>query len=205
MPLRFFGVLRARWKGDDMDLIDLQILDLAGPEPAFDDVMRDFLNNSRDEFLARIRPGGLLEVADLGRTVPWLWRLTINTRGLAGTSGSLRVIDRHVVAVRFLPDYLRQVNRFQTLRLMEPGDAFHPNLAPPAICLEVYPGEPLLEIAEALHRLFSWRLRQLAETDALNRDACAWGRAHLDELPVDARPLFGRSFQIQLDAPEVNA
>lgn len=186
-----------------MEADDLKVLEMAGPEPAFDEVMRDFLNNNRDEFLSRWRPGGLLDYADLGRDVPWLWRLTFRTCGLAGAAGGpLRTVERQVVVVRFLPDYLRQVNRFQTLALVEPADAFHPNLKPPAVCLEVYPGEPLLEICEALHALLSWRLRQLSEADALNRDACAWGRSHLHELPLDRRPLFGPPLRLQLEPAE---
>jgi hypothetical protein len=186
-----------------MEPVDRRILDMAGPEPAFDEVMRDFLLNSRAEFLERRRRGGLLEHADLGRDAPWLWRLTFRTRGLVrGADGAVREGGPFVVAVRFLPDYLRHVNQFHTLALVEPGDAFHPNLAPPGVCLHVYPGQPLAEIAEALHGLFSWRLRQLNEHDALNRDACAWGRAHLDELPLDRRPLFGKPLQIELEPLE---
>lgn len=182
---------------------DRHILEMSGAEPVFDAVMSDFLLNSRREMLERCNRGGLVEYADLGSRLPWLWRLTFHTRGLArAQGGDIRTVERHVVAVRFLPDYLRHVNQFQTLALLEPQDAFHPNLAPPAVCVQVYPGEPLLEIAESLHALFSWRLRQLAENDALNRDACAWGRAHLDELPLDTRPLFGRPLAIQLEPVE---
>ena len=189
-----------------MEAVDRRIVEMSGPEPVFDDIARAFLCNSRDEFLERGGRGGLLEYADLGTTVPWLWRLTFHTRGLARAEGKeVRGIDRHVVAVRFLPDYLRNVNQFQTLALVEPSDAFHPNLSPPGICLHVYPGQPLVEIAEALHALFSWRLRQLAENDALNRDACAWGRANLDRLPLDTRPLFGRAVRFQLEPLETNA
>ena len=107
-----------------------------------------------------------------------------------------------MVAVRFLPDYLRHVNRFEMLALIEPQNAFHPNLREGHICLEVYPGEPLLEICEALHALLGWRLRQLAENDALNPTACAWGRASLNELPIDPRPLFGRALSITLEPME---
>jgi hypothetical protein len=186
-----------------MDLCDLKILAMSGERPVFDDVVADFLENSRAEFLSRFRPGGLLEYADLGGELPWLWRLTFATRGLVrDAGGEVRPTERHVVAVRFLPDHLRQVNRFGTLALAEPDNAFHPNLAPPAICLEVYPGETLLEICESLHALFSWRLRQLAENDALNKDACAWGRANLDRLPLDTRPLFGRALTIHLEPAE---
>ena len=183
-----------------MSIEDLRVLEMSGPEPVFDDVMSEFLLNSRGEFVARCERGGLIEYADLGTRLPWLWRLTFRTRGLVrDEGGEVRQADRHTVALRFLPDYLRQVNQFQTLALLGPDNAFHPNLAPPAVCLHLYPGMPLLEIAEALHALFAWRLRQLAENDALNRDACAWGRAHLDELPIDARPLFGKALAIQLE------
>jgi hypothetical protein len=185
-----------------MEPVDRRIVEMAGPEPAFDGVMRDFLLNSRAEFLQRCRRGGLLEYADLGKDAPWLWRLTFRTRGLVRVGGEVRESGPHVVAVRFLPDYLRHVNQFAALALMEPAEAFHPNLAPPGICLHLYPGQPLTEIAEALHSLFSWRLRQLAEHDALNRDACAWGRANLDRLPLDRRPLFGKPLTLTLEPVE---
>lgn len=172
----------------------------AGPEPVFDPVMAAFLRHGADELAARQRPGSLLEAVPLGDSLPWLWRLTFATRGLElGPSDQPRPVDRHTVAVRFRPDYLRRADRFDILRLMTPTRAFHPNLRDGFICLEVWPGQPLVEICESLHALFSWRLRQLAETDALNPAACEWGRAHLDELPLDDRPLFGRALRIQLD------
>lgn len=183
-----------------MDSMAERIREMAGPEPVFDPVVSDFLANSRDELLARCGAGGLLEATDLGRSAPWLWQLTFGTRGLArGEDGTFRTVERHVVAVRFLPDYLRRANRFELLALLEPPDAFHPNLRDGHVCVEVYPGEPLVEICEALHALFAWRLRQLAENDALNPAACAWGRTHLDELPLDTRPLFGRALAITLE------
>jgi hypothetical protein len=179
---------------------DLRILELAGPEPVFDDVMGEFLVNTREDFLRGAARPGLMECAELGGRFPWLWRLTFRTRGLArDEGGAVTPVERHVVAVRFLPDYLRRADQFQTLALIEPKNAFHPNLRPPAVCLHLYPGMPLIEIAEALHGLLSWRLRQLAENDALNPDACAWGRARLNELPVDPRPLFGNAVRFRLE------
>jgi hypothetical protein len=62
-----------------------------------------------------------------------------------------------------------------------------------------------VELCESLHALIGWRLRQLAENDALNRVACAWGRAHLDELPLDRRPLFGRLLPISLEPEEAKS
>jgi hypothetical protein len=185
-----------------MDHLTDYIRHIAGPEPVFDPVLADFLANCRDEVRERCAAPGLLEAADLGGNVPWLWRLDFRTRGLAREDGQVQPVEHHVVAVRFLPDYLRSVNRFQMLALVQPRSAFHPNLRDGHVCLEVYPGEPLVEICEALHALFSWRLRQLAENDALNPEACAWGRAHLGELPIDTRPLFGRTLAINLEPME---
>jgi hypothetical protein len=189
-----------------MDLYDLRTLEMAGAEPSFDSVMRDFLVNCAEELRVRHERGGLLDYASLGRDAPWLYRLTFRTRGLArNDTGEIVPAEQHVVALRFLPDYLRRADRFEMLALLEPRNAFHPNLMPSGICVEVRPGEPLVEICESLHALFSWRLRQLAENDALNKDACAWGRAHLDELPIDTRPLFGRPFRITLEPVEEKA
>jgi hypothetical protein len=196
------------WKEGEtiVDPLDLSIIQSAGPEPVFDEVTLAFLCNSRDELLERCSRGGLLQGVNLGRSAPWLWRLNFQTRGLVRDhGGEPQVVERHVIAVRFLPDYLRRADRFEMLALIEPNNAFHPNLAPPGICVQVRPGETLVEIAESLHALLSWRLRQLQETDALNRAACAWGRAHLDELPLDRRPLFGRLLPISLEPVEATS
>ena len=103
-----------------------------------------------------------------------------------------------MVALRFLQDYLRNADRFAMLRLLEPAeDAFHPNIAPNgAICIQVYPGEPLVTICQSLHDLFRWRLRQYDERDALNPIACSWGRENIDQ-PVDERPLFGQRLSLE--------
>jgi hypothetical protein len=189
-----------------MEPVDQMIVAMSGPEPVFDEVTHAFLCNSRDEFLRRCRPGGLLEYSDLGRDAPWLWRLTFKTRGLVRDGDEEpRLVEQHVVALRFLPDYLRRADRFEMLALVEPRNAFHPNLAPPGICVQVRPGETLVEICDSLHSLLSWRLRQFQEHDALNKSACAWGRAHVDDLPIDRRPLFGRTFQLSLEPLEAQS
>ena len=143
--------------------------------------------------------GGLLAFASLGESNPWLYRLEFRTRGLVrDTDGEITTIDRHVVALRFPPDYLRNADRFAMLRLIEPGgNAFHPNISRSgAICVEIYPGESLIEICQSLHDLFRWRLRQYDERDALNPIACGWGRDNIDQ-PIDDRPLFGQRMNFQ--------
>jgi hypothetical protein len=185
-----------------MNVVDSLIAERAGPEPVFDPVMSDFLRNNRDELAARAAPRELLDVADLGARVPWLYRLTFGTSGLIRQNDEIREWNQHIVAVRFLPDYLRRADRFEMLLLIEPRDAFHPNLRPPGICVQIYPGEPLIEICESLHALFSWRLRNLREDDALNPIACAWGRSNIHRLPLDDRPLFGHKHSFVLEPLE---
>ena len=57
------------------------------------------------------------------------------------------------------------------LALLEPGNAFHPNLMPPAVCVEVRPGEPLVEICESLHAL--------CEAEGAKGSACATGLSYV--------------------------
>jgi hypothetical protein len=184
--------------------VDIMLAMSAGEEPRFDGVASAFLLQSYAELSDRCRPGGLLSYVSLGRTVPWLYRLNFRTRGTCKDErGEIQTVDHHVVALRFLPDYLRRADRFEMLRLCEPANEFHPNISPVGggICIEIYPGESLVEICQSLHDLLRWRLRQYHEGDALNREACAWGRTHVDA-PLDDRPLFGRRMDIQLETIE---
>jgi hypothetical protein len=181
---------------------DALILAGSGPEPPFDAVMQAFLIESYLGLKRSCALGGLLSFASLGLVNPWLFRLTFRTRGFVrAADGEVATVDRHVVALRFPSDYLRNADRFSMLRLIEPvGDAFHPNISPVgAICVEIYPGESLVEICQSLHDLFRWRLRQYDERDALNSAACAWGRENIDK-PIDDRPLFGQRLKLQWHA-----
>lgn len=184
-----------------VDAIDALIVAGSGPEPYYDSVMQSFLRQNHLDLQKRCQEAStLVDVASLGLTQPWLYRLAFRTRGLVRHADSeIATTDRHVVALRFLPDYLRKADRFAMLRLIEPAKAFHPNIAGGAICVEIYAGEPLIEICQALHDLFRWRLRQYDERDALNAAACAWGREHIHR-PIDDRPLFGKRLKLQWQA-----
>jgi hypothetical protein len=176
------------------DPTDLWLLSQAGSEPQFDAVTRDFLMESYRELLQRRGGGALVEWASLGRTAPWLYRFTFKTCGLVRhEDGRIDPVERHVVALRFQPDYLRRADRFEMLRYLEPASPFHPNICPRtgAVCVEIYPGESLVEIVVSLHDLLRWRLRQLAEQDALNPEACSYGREMVRH-PLDERGLFPR-------------
>jgi hypothetical protein len=184
--------------------LDRMLVAGAGPAPIFDTVTADFLLEGHRNLKALVARGGLLECASLGRHLPWIYRLTFLVRGLRrGDNGQITSHSRHIVALRFLPDYLRHANRFAMLRLVEPATrAWHPNISDAgAVCVEIYPGESLVEICHSLHDLFRWRLRQYDERDALNREACAWGRQHV-HVPIDDRPLFGERLDVRWQASE---
>jgi hypothetical protein len=178
----------------------------SGPDPPFDPVLKDFLFRGYDELQERTTQASLLDIASLGRECPWLYRLTFRTRGLIrDDAGRVQTTEHHVVALRFLPDYLRFANQFAMLRLVTPSRrAFHPNVFAGRICVEVYPGEPPLQICESLHDLIRWRLREYREQDALNSMACAWGRENVKE-PIDDRSLFGRRLTIDFQTVETGA
>ncbi len=180
---------------------DLMIAAGSGPEPRFDPIMQALLLENYNELKQRCAvSNGLLSFASLGLNLPWLYRLTFDTRGFAREAdGEVVSIDRHVVALRFLPDYLRDPNRFAMLRLVEPANLFHPNIRDGGICLQIHDGGSLIQIAQSLHDLFRWRLRQYDERDAMNPAACAWGRANIDQ-PIDDRPLFGKRVKLTWEA-----
>lgn len=185
-----------------LGVTDALVIAGSGPEPEFDSVMQSFLLEGYLELQRKHQPGGLLEFASLGESAPWLYRLEFGTRGLVRDhDGDVTQIQKHVVALRFLPDYLRTADRFAMLRLLEPSNGmFHPNISPVgAICVEIYPGESLVEICQSLHDLFRWRLRQYDHRDALNGEACVWGRENVQD-PIDDRPLFGKRLNINWHA-----
>jgi hypothetical protein len=188
-----------------LQALDLEIRLAAGPRPNFDPVLADFLRQSWTDLQASCaQSGSLLQSACLDDDPPWLYRLAFATKGYvrASIDEPVETVERHVFALRFLPDYLRHANRFEMLSMVAPRQPapWHPNLCgmTGAVCVEIYPGEPLAEICRSLHDLLRWRLRQLDERDALNKPACAWGRQNVSQ-PIDDRPLFGRRLQIQFE------
>lgn len=188
-----------------LQALDFEIRMASGPKPRFDSVLDSFLRQAWSDLTASCaQPGSLLSATCLGDDPPWLFRLEYRTRGYVRASIDVPVeaTEWHVFALRFLPDYLRRANRFEMLHLVQPHNPppWHPNLCSitGAVCVEIYPGESLVEICRSLHDLLRWRLRQLDERDALNKPACAWGRLNVSG-PIDDRPLFGRRLKIQFE------
>ena len=189
------------------DDLDLFLLTQAGSEPSFDPVVADFLHAGHAELMSRCGDDSLVRARSFGFEVPWQYRLDYRTRGLAkGADGQIVNVDHHSVVLRFLPDCLRHTDHFQMVQYAAPREPapFHPNICPRtgAICLQIFPGETVVGVVSSLHDLLRWRIRQLREDDALNRDACGYGRTFVDK-PLDDRPLFGgASWTLQLEPAE---
>jgi hypothetical protein len=189
------------------DQLDFVLLSQAGSEPSFDSVVADFLHAGHAELLSRCSDDSLVRPRSFGFDVPWLYRLDFRTRGLGkGADGLVVNVDHHAVVLRFTPDCLRHTDHFQMVQYAAPREPapYHPNICPRtgAICLQIFPGETVVEVVSSLHDLLRWRIRNVREDNALNRDACGYGRTFVDK-PLDDRPLFGGApWTLQLEPAE---
>jgi hypothetical protein len=95
------------------------------------------------------------------------------------------------VLFQFPDDYLRSAPEVSRLvNLLEPSNAFHPNVAAPFICVgHVIPGTSLIELIYRVHELFTFQRMTPRDDDALNADACAWARRNMHLLPLSTAPL----------------
>lgn len=107
-----------------------------------------------------------------------------------------------VVGVRFPLDYLRVVPRpGWILSLLSPSNLYHPNVAPPSLCIgRIPPGTSLCELIYQVYEVLTFVKLTPREDDALNREACAWARGNMQRFPVDPRPLRRQSADFEIDA-----
>lgn len=105
--------------------------------------------------------------------------------------GAVSELTGFDVLVRFPLDYLRSVpNPALVVALLSPQSAFHPNVAPPFVCIgDITPGTGLCELLYQIFEIMTFRKLTPREDDALNKDACAWARNHMDLFPLTSRPL----------------
>ena len=106
------------------------------------------------------------------------------------------------VHIQFPLNYLRAVpDPAQIVGLMSPRNLFHPNVAPPFLCLgHIAPGTSLCELIFQLYEIVTFQKLTPREDDALNRDACAWARRNMQRFPLDARPLRRRVAEFEVSA-----
>ena len=108
--------------------------------------------------------------------------------------------DGFTVLFRFPDDYLRAAtDAAQVVNLLTPRNVFHPNVRFPFICLgHMAPGTGLVDLIYQVWEILTFQKMTVREDDALNHDACAWARAHMSGLPLDAAPLRHRAVEFSI-------
>ena len=88
-------------------------------------------------------------------------------------------------------DHLRVArDAAMVVSLLMPQNLYHPNVAPPLICIgRIAPGTSLCELIFQVYEVLTFAKLTPREDNALNRDACAWARRNMQLFPLDARPL----------------
>ena len=95
-------------------------------------------------------------------------------------------------------------NPASIVSLLSPGNLYHPNVAPPFICIgRIVPCTSLCELIYQVYEVLTFAKVTPLENDALNRDACQWARRSMQRFPLDARPLRRKvaEFEVSRIAP----
>jgi hypothetical protein len=158
-----------------------------------DRIFASFLRRQRDEGMALAADSDVLTLWPAADDPPQHYVAEYRCRGLVrAPGGDVVEADRFHVGVWFPQDYLREADPFLVLRWLGPEHPFHPNIAAraPFLCAGVIrPGTFLVDLLWRVYEVIVWSRVTMRESDALNRDACAWARRHRDRFPLDDRPL----------------
>jgi hypothetical protein len=160
-------------------------------QPATDKIYEAFLRRQGEEGAELAAASDVLEIAPLAAPPADRFVARFHCATLVRDErGEVREADHFDVGIWFPSDYLRRVNPFQVVTWLAPADAFHPNIKPPFVCLgRLAPGMSLIDILYQAYEVGTGNKLTVSEDDALNWDACAWARRHMDRFPVDRRPL----------------
>lgn len=156
-----------------------------------DAILQSFLEAQRVEAEALAAASDILTLACLE---PQVWLAAFACRGVVrAADGSIGATDRFVVGYRFGDEFLRGVVPAQVVHLLEPANAFHPNVRAPAVCLgPIAPGTPFVELLYRTYDLLTYRNFTPREDDSFDAAACAWARRNPERFPTDPRPLKRR-------------
>jgi hypothetical protein len=156
-----------------------------------DPILRSFLDRQLEAGLALAASSDLLELRPLGPTPVQRYLVRLRCKGLVRLgSGAVVEADRFEVGVRLPMDYLRRAHPAEVLTWLHPFNVFHPNILAPLICVgPLAPGTSLVDLIFQVYEVVTYTKVTMREDDALNKDACAWARNHLDRFPTDRRAL----------------
>ena len=97
------------------------------------------------------------------------------------------------VGIQLPGDYLRRgyPDASRILSLISPAACHHPNIRWPYICSgPIAPGTSVTELVLRVYEILTYNRHTPREDDCLNAAACQWARAHVDEFPLERRPLI---------------
>jgi len=165
-------------------------------------VYKGFLDKQFEEGMKLARQSDLLNLRpnDRGGDPPDRYIAEFACKGLIRRpEGRIGVATEFAVGIWFPSWYLRRANAFETLTWLGPGNVWHPNIAPPLICVgHLAPGTELVDLIYQCYEIisyFNW-----APHDALNGEASQWARNHQERFPVDTRPLKRRALTLKVTA-----
>jgi len=156
-----------------------------------DPILNSFLERSHDEAMALAASSDLLDLEPLAGTPPTRFVAHFKCRGLVCRNDAIQKAEQFAVGFRFPLDYLKSAPQpMRMLTWLSPTDIFHPNVLGPFICVgKLAQGTGLEELLYQTYELITYQRVTMREDDALNAAACAWARQHVEELPIDPRPL----------------
>ncbi len=159
-----------------------------------DAILDSFLARSHDEAMALAASSDLLDLEVLGGTPPRRFIAHFRCTGLIYRDNAVQKTDAFAVGYNFPLDYLRSPpNPLHMITWLGPHDVHHPNVRAPFICLgKLARGTRLVDLLYQTFDLITYQSVTMVEHDALNAAACVWARQHVNELPIDPRPLKWR-------------
>lgn len=126
---------------------------------------------------------------------PCRYLVTYRCRGLVCHRGEVREAAHFEVGLWFPEDYLRRIEPQRTLHLFGPAETWHPNVRFPFICPgHVQAGTSLVDLVYQIFEILTYQ--KLATHDALNGEAAAYAREHMERFPIDRRPLKRRRLRL---------
>jgi hypothetical protein len=156
-----------------------------------DPILTDFLMSQARDAAQLNRDSRIVTLQAVSGAPPTHWVVSFDCAGFVQGAQDIEIGEHFSVGIWFPEDYLRRlVNPSAVVSWLEPANIWHPNCRPPLVCMgNIAPGTGLVTLVEQLYRMISWQIFTIREDDALNAQACSWGRRNGRQFPADKRPL----------------
>jgi ubiquitin-protein ligase len=174
-----------------------------------DRILEGFLSRQYEAGMQLAHQSDLLDLIPLGVSPPNRYMAHFTCRGLIRTiQGAILEAHDFAVEIRFPQDYLRSRDPhlpYRVLTWLLPRRIWHPNISNehPIICVgRLSPGTNLVAILYQLFEIITYNKVTMVETDALNKEACAWARRNVQRFPIDQRSLKRESLNLSFKFQE---